>query len=219
MVAKRKGQPPAVLYRNADLEIQALTWMQGTTAIHQHGFDGVLSGTGFIHALFHLERPSVTIVVRNQSTVASFPQYTYRLPGVGLNDFHTDDRLLLRLCGLHSLHRTDPAEAWKTSLEAIVSQGELEPALPVGETLRLSRRPGSAVNATNEGAQAFDLVRAKDQAAAASSATSAGSMTWARAGARTRSATITSPRRANPAPAAIVTSIPCTRAVLAAAPA
>src|SRR5665213_536049 len=25
------GQPPAVMYRNEDLEIQAITWMEGTT--------------------------------------------------------------------------------------------------------------------------------------------------------------------------------------------
>src|SRR5665213_3675296 len=42
------GQPPAVMYKGPDLEIQALTWMEGTTAIHQHGFDGafrVLTGS------------------------------------------------------------------------------------------------------------------------------------------------------------------------------
>ena len=34
------GQPPAVMYRSDNFEVQAMTWMQGTTAIHQHGFDG-----------------------------------------------------------------------------------------------------------------------------------------------------------------------------------
>jgi hypothetical protein len=34
------GQPPAVLYRGEGFLIQALTWMEGTTSTHQHGFDG-----------------------------------------------------------------------------------------------------------------------------------------------------------------------------------
>jgi hypothetical protein len=163
------GQPPAVMYKKKDLEIQALTWMDGTTAIHQHGFDGafrvlagsslhvehtfqqsqtladghlvtgtlgagdpeilwpgdvrpIVAGSEFIHALFHLERPSVTIVVRNHSSDLPFPQYTYRLPGLGLDDFHTDDRLVMRLRGLHSLQRLDRTEAARVAREIVRSQ-------------------------------------------------------------------------------------------------
>jgi hypothetical protein len=148
------GQPPAVVYRRPDLEIQAITWMEGTTSTHQHGFDGafrvmwgsslhvgysfdqqetlaeghlvagdltklesevlglgdvrpIVAGPGFIHALFHLERPSVTLVVRNGSSNLPFPQYDYRLPGLGFDVLDHDDRLRMRLRGLHSLYRLD----------------------------------------------------------------------------------------------------------------
>ncbi len=160
------GQPPAIMYKRPDLEIQALTWMDGTTAIHQHGFDGafrvaagsslhvtyqfdqsdtladghvvtgalaagqpeilwvgdvrpIVSGPEFIHALFHLERPSVTIVVRNSSSGLPFPQYTYRLPGVGVDELYTDDRLLMRLRGLRTLHRIDQNEAVKVARQVV----------------------------------------------------------------------------------------------------
>ncbi len=163
------GQPPAVMYKGEDFEIQALTWMEGTTSIHQHGFDGafrvlcgsslhvrytydtaetlaeghllageltmiepeilrvgdvrpVVSGFDFIHALFHLERPSVTIVVRNSWSNLPFPQYDYRLPGIGMDALFPDDRLAIRLRGLHSLHRLDADGAREVALEVVGGQ-------------------------------------------------------------------------------------------------
>ncbi len=152
------GQPPAVVYRGENLEIQALTWMEGTTSTHQHGFDGafrvlwgsslhveyafasqevladghlvagrlqmvapevlwpgdvrpVRAGPDFIHALFHLERPSATLVVRNGTSNLPFPQYDYRLPGLGFDVLEQDDRLRMRFRGLHTLYRIDRGRA------------------------------------------------------------------------------------------------------------
>jgi len=152
------GQPPAVMYRSENFEIQAITWMEGTTSTHQHGFDGafrvvcgsslhvgytfdqqesmaeghlvtgqlsmvepeilwpgdvrpIVAGPDFIHALFHLERPSMTIVVRNGSSGLPFPQYDYRLPGLGFDVLEKDDRFQMRMRGMHTLYRLDPAAA------------------------------------------------------------------------------------------------------------
>jgi hypothetical protein len=104
------GQPPITLFRSRRFFIDALFWVDGTTAIHDHNFSGafqVLSGSSiettfrfdveqeidghfqmgslsvrkanlfkasniqqiqsgptFIHSLFHLLRPSVSIVIR-----------------------------------------------------------------------------------------------------------------------------------------------------------
>jgi hypothetical protein len=160
------GQPPAMFYRNDGLEVQALTWMEGTTSIHQHGFDGafrvlcgsslhvqysfdcdekladghlivgalklenaevlragdtraIVSGPEFIHALFHLERPSVTIVVRNKWSDLPFPQYDYRRPGLGIDTLFRDDELEIRLRALHSLNRLDADEALRVTLEMV----------------------------------------------------------------------------------------------------
>jgi len=152
------------MYRGDELEVQALTWMEGTTTIHQHGFDGAFrvlqgsslhveysfnesealadghlvvgalevgepeilstgairaipAGRDFIHALFHLERPSTTIVVRNQWSDLPFPQYDYRLPGLGIDALYPDDRLLMRLRGLDSLRRLDVGSALDVALD------------------------------------------------------------------------------------------------------
>jgi hypothetical protein len=163
------GEPPSVMYRTEDFEVQALTWMEGNTDIHQHGFDGAFlvlagsslhvehrfdkneassdnrfifgelsagapeilkpgdirpipAGSGFIHVLFHLERPSVTVVVRNGSSELPYPQYSYRLPGLGYDGLLKDDRLSMRLRGLHSLYRIDPQAAFHVALDVIRSQ-------------------------------------------------------------------------------------------------
>jgi hypothetical protein len=163
------GQPPAVVYRRSDLEIQAITWMEGTTSTHQHAFDGafrvmwgsslhvrysfdqqetladghlvtgrlamldseilwpgdvrpIVAGPEFIHALFHLERPSVTLVVRNASSNLPFPQYDYRLPGLGFDVLHSDDRLRMRLRGLHSLYRLDRGGAAAVARDVTATQ-------------------------------------------------------------------------------------------------
>jgi hypothetical protein len=52
---------------------------------------------GLVHSLFHLERPSVTIVVRTFGDAGVGPQFRYAWPGVALNPFfkeETADRTL-----------------------------------------------------------------------------------------------------------------------------
>jgi len=165
-VADQFGQPPTVLHLSDGLEVQALTWIEGTTSIHQHGFDGAFrvlqgsslhveydfdrseeladrhllagslrmrgsevlaagdvrpipSGPGFIHSLFHLERPSVTIVVRNDSSDLPFPQYDYRHPGLGIDIQAKDERLGIRLRGLGSLEAVAPGEGLQVALDLV----------------------------------------------------------------------------------------------------
>ena len=151
------GQPPAVLFAGPDFFIQALTWMEGTTAIHQHGFCGAFMvsegqslhvgyrfnvtkeispkllvgdlemgtpeilnpadirtiepGSEFIHALFHLARPSVTFVVRNYSSEVGTPQYNYRRPGLAIAPHDSDILRRRRLQGLSALHVLQPERA------------------------------------------------------------------------------------------------------------
>jgi hypothetical protein len=45
------------------------------------------SGPGFIHALFHTDRPSVSVVVRTLDAAGSGPQYNYLPPYVGVDQF------------------------------------------------------------------------------------------------------------------------------------
>ncbi len=163
------GQPPLILHHEEDFFIQALTWMEGTTAIHDHGFCGafmVLQGTSlhvahtfeladrlaedrlavgdfaptqpevlrppdirriepgdrFIHALFHLERPTVTIVVRNESCDLPYPQYTYLRPGLGWHSLWEDRAWSKRLESVHALVVLDP-QAGRQTIKELVAGG------------------------------------------------------------------------------------------------
>lgn len=48
------------------------------------------SGRGFIHSLFHLETPSITVVVRTQTDPGTGPQFTYLPPHLAVDPFFQD---------------------------------------------------------------------------------------------------------------------------------
>jgi len=168
------GQPITV-FHDPRFYIDVLTWVDGTTSIHEHGFSGafgVLVGSSLhasyafhrtrrycehlfagrteltgrellkvgdvrpihagprsAHALFHLERPSVSVVVRNPRTTTAPIQLTYLRSGIAYNPFHVDiecQRLVRTLEIMHELEHPlllararaliddrDPFTAWK----------------------------------------------------------------------------------------------------------
>src|SRR5688572_5374398 len=68
----------------------------------------ILSGDRAIHALFHLDRPSVSIVVRTYREPRGGPQYSYFPPSLGEDPFNEDPLLLRRLEALVVLHAMAP---------------------------------------------------------------------------------------------------------------
>lgn len=125
------GEPPVMIFQAPRFYIEALFWLSGTTAIHEHSFSGVFavlagssvhshwsftperainsrmlcgrlerksteilrpggvrlihSGDRLIHQLFHLEVPSVTIVIRTYEERHHLPQYMYLPPGLAID--------------------------------------------------------------------------------------------------------------------------------------
>lgn len=105
------------------------------------------AGRGLIHALFHLARPSVTIVARTIRDPDATPQYEYRAPCLAL--VSTDElgaagqALVLRLRAIDALHARDPAaafallrvllarcdaETWFRAVDRMLISGWLAPA-------------------------------------------------------------------------------------------
>ncbi|GLZ77484.1 hypothetical protein Afil01_22910 [Actinorhabdospora filicis] len=166
--APQFGQPPITLYIGHKFYIEALVWRDGTTAIHQHSFNGaftvlqgsslhsqygfdesdrvceqllfgrltwrssqilrpgdvhrILPGTAYIHSLFHLEHPSVTLVVR--SYTAAGPQYEYFAPGIAADPFHDPQPLKVRLRALEALDAIDP-EAFRRTAASLLAEADL----------------------------------------------------------------------------------------------
>lgn len=89
----------------------------------------IAAGPDGAHALFHLERPSVTIVVRTYSDPWAQPQLNYWRPGMALDPSYTPPELDRRLQGLVALHRIDPDAAASMGMDLVGRSGPLEGVL------------------------------------------------------------------------------------------
>lgn len=85
----------------------------------------IRSGEAFIHSLFHLERPSVTLVVRTQAEADAQPQWGYLPPGVAYDDFTHDRTISKRLEAVNVLLASDPG-AGVEAVEAMLADADLE---------------------------------------------------------------------------------------------
>jgi hypothetical protein len=150
------GSPPLTVFSGERFFIEALFWLEGETAVHQHGFSGAFqllcgssihcryafetrerihagfrlgnltltdaellapgdvrqigSGSRFIHSTFHLEKPTVTIVVRTIADAEANPQLTYYWPHVALESGEPPTLTGRRLKALEYLLQVRPTE-------------------------------------------------------------------------------------------------------------
>ncbi|MEU2339054.1 hypothetical protein ABZ608_36755 [Streptomyces sp. NPDC013172] len=164
------GQPPVTLYSDtsARFVIEALVWLDGTTAIHDHAFSGAFlvaqgssvhteyefemkeeigtdmrlgslawktseiltpgmarpihAGEGFIHALFHLDYPSITLVARTTTSVTR--QYNYMYPGISSRAFLEPTRIKTQIRMLKALLLANP-QHFQSLAESLLSDADL----------------------------------------------------------------------------------------------
>lgn len=67
----------------------------------------IVSGAGHIHSLFHLETPSLTVVVRTHTDPGTGPQFTYLPPHLAVDPFHHDALTMRRKQLLDVLEKVD----------------------------------------------------------------------------------------------------------------
>lgn len=159
-----------MLFQAPRFYIEALFWLSGTTAIHEHGFSGAFavlagssvhshwrfvpeltvnsrmlcgrlervsteilrpgrmrpihSGSRLIHQLFHLEVPSVTIVVRTYVDRNHLPQYQYLPPGLAIDPEDTDSLRTRRLMFLDGMVRGQMNGLWDYA-RRLIDSGDL----------------------------------------------------------------------------------------------
>lgn len=165
------GEPPVMLFQAPRFYIEALFWLSGTTAIHEHAFSGVFvvlagssvhshwcftpertinsrmrcgrlervsteilhpggmqpihSGDRLIHQLFHLEMPSVTLVIRTYEERHHLPQYKYLPPGLAIDPEDRDGLRTRRLIFLDGMARGQIDDLPKYARK-LVENGDLE---------------------------------------------------------------------------------------------
>jgi hypothetical protein len=152
----RFGEPPITLFVAPRFYIDVYIWLEGTTAIHQHGFCGAFqvlmgssihswyefelrekinsfleigdmrlkvcellkvgdvqaidAGRQYVHSLFHLDQPSVTIVVRTDRSPLSLPQFAYHKPSLAVDPFYDHETTTRKLQTISALFRAKHPE-------------------------------------------------------------------------------------------------------------
>lgn len=150
------GEPPITLYVGPRFYIDIYIWLEGTTAIHQHGFCGAFQvmmgssihswygfecsdavnsfvqigridlklcellelgavqeirpGSQYIHALFHLDQPSMTLVIRTDKSPLSLPQFSYHKPSLAVSPFFEHETTVKKLQLIAALFRARHTE-------------------------------------------------------------------------------------------------------------
>jgi hypothetical protein len=99
-----KPRPVTPRFRLGDLKLRETHLLPTGTTVP------IESGDGCIHSLFHLETPSVTIVIRTHNDPGTDPQFTYLPPHVALDPIQNDTLTLRRKQLLDVLEQTgDPS--------------------------------------------------------------------------------------------------------------
>jgi hypothetical protein len=112
-------RPVTAHFRVGDLQLT------GTELLETGRTVPITSGGASIHSLFHLETPSVTVVVRTHSDPGTGPQFTYLPPHVAVDPFFSDALTTRRLQLLDVLDRT-AAEDYAEVVRAMVASLDYE---------------------------------------------------------------------------------------------
>jgi hypothetical protein len=97
-----------------------------------------ISGNSFIHALFHLDRPSVSVVVRTKSSKKTV-QYNYLTPHVALDPLFKDPLITIKLRLLDSLQSIRSEQLWDYAERLITEQTPWTAYHTLATAYRLSR--------------------------------------------------------------------------------
>jgi len=101
------------------------------TLLKPGDIEPILFGDRLIHAVFHLDCPSVTIVIRTHNVSAgSGPQLKYLRPGIALDPFFRDPLLTKKLQALDLLRATQSSR-YPEAMAAACASGDLRTAFEV----------------------------------------------------------------------------------------
>jgi hypothetical protein len=95
----------------------------------------IASGEGFIHSLFHLERPSVTLVVRTKFDEGTHPQWSYHPPGIGYDPFAGSPVTTIKKLEAVSVLLGLDADAADVELQSMLQTSDLDTTFSLLGTL------------------------------------------------------------------------------------
>ena len=95
----------------------------------------IVSGERFIHSLFHLDRPSVTLVIRTKHDEDTRPQWSYYPPGIGYDPFAGSPVTTIKKLEAVSVLLSLEAEAADAELHAMLAASDLHTTFSLLSTL------------------------------------------------------------------------------------
>jgi hypothetical protein len=201
---------PITVFHDPRFYIDVLTWIDGTTSIHEHAFSGafgVLQGSSLharytfhperryseqlllgrteridaelltaedvrpiwagarsAHALFHLERPSVSIVIRTPKTATIPPvQLEYLRSGIAYHPFYRDVECARMIRSLEIMRELKHPNLLRAA-RALVDERDAVTAFSIAEHLALKLSPDDYQGFLAEGGfrhrELFELIAA-----------------------------------------------------------
>lgn len=93
--------------------------MTGVSLLEKGCTVPIVSGSSCIHSLFHLDMPSVTLVVRTQNDPGTSPQFNYLPPHIAYDPVFSDPLMTRRMQVLDMLEATEDASYAKVVLTMI----------------------------------------------------------------------------------------------------
>lgn len=80
----------------------------------------IRAGSGFVHALFHIDRPSVSVVVRTGIDAFTGPQYEYSRSGLAADPFARSESVARKIQTLDMLHEVDHPQFEPMAIAAVL---------------------------------------------------------------------------------------------------
>jgi len=112
-------KPVTPYFRTGDLRMKEIALLETGCTVP------IVSGKECIHSLFHLDTPSVTVVVRTQHDPGTGPQFNYLPPHVAYDPVFSDPLLMRRRQVLDMLERTEDA-AYLELVLAMIAELDFE---------------------------------------------------------------------------------------------
>ena len=103
-----------------DLRVGALT-LTGAEMLQKGDARPIISGSDMIHSLFHLHRPTLSVVARTHWDAETAPQFSYKRPGVGVDPFRRRSDTQVRKAQLLALMRNSDRSLYQRAVEAVLA--------------------------------------------------------------------------------------------------
>ncbi len=101
----------------------------------------IWAGKQYIHGLFHLDMPSVTIVVRTTKSPLFLPQFSYHKPSLAIDPFFEEPNLTKKLQSVSALLRLEHPDADK-SVAGLLENADFQSAYTILSNLRSHLQKG-----------------------------------------------------------------------------